>query len=130
MVIGRQFVLRNLQIVNILEVKEVLGVLILIVLFPTVESEKYRPGQASQKWQDADSCVDTFTTIATLGIGEVVKLNKAEPHCSQELIPPNLICKVDNPPCDVVYEFVEESFLLVDEVTIYAVPCCWKTEEP
>ncbi len=49
MVIGRQFVLRNLQIVNILEVKEVLGVLILIVLFPTVESEKYRPGQASQK---------------------------------------------------------------------------------
>jgi hypothetical protein len=49
MVIGRQFVLRNLQIVNILEVKEVLGVLILIVLFPAVESEKYRPGQASQK---------------------------------------------------------------------------------
>lgn len=69
-------------------------------------SHKRWPCQPTDKCQDAYNRIDRFTSIAPLGVTQVVKLNQAEPHRRKELIAPNLIDKVDNPTSDIIHKLM------------------------
>lgn len=89
-----------------------LWVLIFIVLFTCKVANDNRPGKSADEATDAKDRVHSLTSIAVTRVGEVMKLEEAEPNCCQELISPYLIWEIYDSFGDVFNGAVEKTLFL------------------
>lgn len=113
-----QFVLRDFQEVDVLEVVEELGVFAFVVLLEGVEGNEGWPGEGADEGENANDGVDGLAAVAVVGVAEVVELNHTGPYSSQKLIAPDLIGKVDGPSSHIVQKPMKNSLLLLDQVPV------------
>jgi hypothetical protein len=84
----RKVVFWNSFIEDILKIKQILGILSLIICLIGVKGNENRPDQTANERSYAQNCIECFMLHIVSGICKIIELNEAQPNCRKELKPP------------------------------------------